>query len=276
MNKFGGLWTEIKLEAVRRYLKFYCQALKNQHFDLIYIDVRAGSGKCQISEGIGDTLIDGSAKIALDTDPGFQEFHFIEEDPINFQELQNLSQSYPDKNINLHNEDANEVISNICSSINWKKNRAVIFIDPYGLEIKWPLIETIAKTEAMDVWYFFPLSGIYRQAARQLAAVDEGKEKLLTEVLGTSEWKNAFYEQTIQSDFFDVEESMERTAELNDIVQFIKEERLGKTFSAVRGPRLLPDSGGPKRFALFFAVANPNKRAIQISTDVADYILNMQ
>lgn len=276
MDTYGGPWTEIKLEAVKRYLKFYCQALKNQHFDLIYIDVCAGSGKCQIPEGDGQTLIDGSAKIALDTDPGFQEFHFIEEDPINYQELQNLSQSYPDRNINLHNEDANAAISSICNQIDWKRNRAVIFIDPYGLEIKWPLIETIAKTKAMDMWYFFPLSGIYRQAARKLVAVDEGKEKILTEVLGTSEWKNAFYEQTIQSDFFVVGESMERTAEVNDIVQFIKEERLGKTFSAVRGPRLLPDSGGPKRFALFFAVANPSKRAIQISTNVADYILKMQ
>lgn len=275
MNTFGGPWTEIKLETVKSYLKFYCQALKSQPFDLIYIDVCAGTGKCQIPTGGGTTYIDGSAKIALDTNPGFKEFHFIEQDPLKFKELEKLSLNYPDKTINLHNKDANEVITSICNRINWKKYRAVIFIDPFGLEIKWPLIEVIANTKAIDMWYFFSISGIYRQAAKKLIAVDQGKEKLITEVLGTSEWKDAFYEQAIQSDFFEVGDSMERTAGVNDIVQYIKEERLGKIFSSVRGPRMLPDSGA-KRYALFFAIANPNQRAIEISTKVADYIFKMR
>lgn len=275
MDAFGGPWTEIKLDAVKSYLKFYCQALKNTPFDLIYIDVCAGTGKCQISNSGGTTHIDGSAKIALDTYPGFQEFHFIEQDPIKFEALNKLTSKYSDKNINLYNKDANKVITNICDQINWKKNRAVIFIDPFGLEIKWPLIEEIANTEAMDMWYFFSISGIYRQAAKKLAAVDKGKEKLVTEVLGTNKWKDAFYEQTIQQDFFEVGDSMERTVGVNDIVQYIKEKRLGKIFSAVRGPRMLPDIGA-KRYALFFAIANPNKRAIEISTKVADYIIKMR
>lgn len=275
MNTFGGPWTVIKLEAVKSYLKFYCQALNSQPFDLIYIDVCAGTGKCQISDSSGTTDIDGSAKIALDINPGFQEFHFIEQDPIKFEELKTLSSNYPNKNINHHNEDANEVISSICSQINWKKNRAVIFIDPFGLEIKWPLIEEIANTKAIDMWYFFSISGIYRQAAKKLAAVDQGKDKLVTEVLGTDDWKNAFYEQTAQGDFFENGTPMERTADVNDIIQYIKENRLGRTFPAVRGPRILPDRGAP-RYALFFATANPNQRAIDLSTKVADYILKMR
>ena len=270
MKTFGGPWTIIKLEAVKKYLKFYCQALKSQPFNLIYIDVCTGSGKCQISRNSNINNINGSAKIALDTEPGSHEFYFIEKDISQFSDLEELKSFYPNKKINLHNNDANEVIFNICNKINWNENRAVIFVDPFGLEIKWSLIEEIAKTKAMDMWYFFSISGIYRQAANNFSKISKGKEKLLTEVLGTDEWKNDLYKQAAQGDFFSNGTSMERKAGTDDIVKYVKE-RLGEIFPAVTAPLLLPDVVNV-RYALFFAVANP--KAVALSIKVADYILN--
>ena len=43
-QKFGGVWTIQKLDAVESYLKAYTTALKKQNFHLIYIDAFAGSG----------------------------------------------------------------------------------------------------------------------------------------------------------------------------------------------------------------------------------------
>src|SRR5690606_41679286 len=41
---FGGPWTEEKLDRVTRYLQAYTTALKNQPFQLMYIDAFAGTG----------------------------------------------------------------------------------------------------------------------------------------------------------------------------------------------------------------------------------------
>ena len=41
---FGGVWTEQKLERVAKYLRAYTTALKNQPFELLYIDAFAGTG----------------------------------------------------------------------------------------------------------------------------------------------------------------------------------------------------------------------------------------
>ncbi|WP_375494674.1 hypothetical protein [uncultured Nostoc sp.] len=40
---------------------------------------------------------------------------------------------------------------------NWRSNRAVLFLDPFGMQIPWSTIEAIAHTEAIDLWYLFPL-----------------------------------------------------------------------------------------------------------------------
>ena len=41
---FGGPWTQEKLEILRQYLDTYTTVLKNQPFNLTYIDAFAGSG----------------------------------------------------------------------------------------------------------------------------------------------------------------------------------------------------------------------------------------
>ena len=69
---FGGPWTQEKLEILRRYLDAYTTALKNQPFDLWYIDAFAGSGWYR-DQGVDpssaygdfDELRQGSATIAL-------------------------------------------------------------------------------------------------------------------------------------------------------------------------------------------------------------------
>ncbi len=49
-QKFGGPWSLLKLEVVESYLKAFCTALKQQRFDLVYIDAFAGSGSFSYGE----------------------------------------------------------------------------------------------------------------------------------------------------------------------------------------------------------------------------------
>ena len=46
--RFGGPWTQEKLDILRRYLDTYATALKNQPFTLAYIDAFAGASTMQI------------------------------------------------------------------------------------------------------------------------------------------------------------------------------------------------------------------------------------
>lgn len=43
-NKFGGSWTVSKLHVLQQYLTAYLNVMKNQPFDLVYIDGICGIG----------------------------------------------------------------------------------------------------------------------------------------------------------------------------------------------------------------------------------------
>ena len=88
MTTFGGSWTQEKLDILRAYLDAYTTALKDQPFQLIYVDAFAGEGFWRpgsdyMSEEYGEfaDLLKGSAAIALEIqDKPFDRLVFIEKD----------------------------------------------------------------------------------------------------------------------------------------------------------------------------------------------------
>lgn len=269
---WGGAWTEIKVEVLSKYLRFYTLALKNKYWwNRIYIDAFAGTGQCEIRDGEGSKIIDGSAKRALDNSPPFQKLIFIEADGKRHKELKELCSHYPEKEIEIFESDANKKIQEICISTNWNNNRAVLFLDPYGMETDWSTIEAIAKTKAIDLWYLFPLSGFYRNLPRQKKAQDQSKIDSLNKLLGTNEWESFYTEQqNFTPDLFlQSEPDMVRENDWKDLSEFVKD-RLERIFVAVTHPLILPIKGAPQ-FALFFAVSN--KAAIGPGMRAANWIL---
>ena len=81
-RSFGGQWTREKLEILRRYLDAYTTALKNQPFNLVYVDAFAGPGNWrpgssydEVDYGEYNDMLKGSPQIALDVvDKPFDEF----------------------------------------------------------------------------------------------------------------------------------------------------------------------------------------------------------
>ncbi|GAI54351.1 unnamed protein product, partial [marine sediment metagenome] len=61
-----------------------------------------------------------------------------------------------------------------CNNYKWQNNRAVLFLDPYGMQVNWETIKAIANTEAIDLWYLFPF-GI---GVNRLLQKDAGKMPL--------------------------------------------------------------------------------------------------
>jgi three-Cys-motif partner protein len=133
-------------------------------------------------------------------------------------------------------------------------------------------LKEIAETQVIDVWYLFPLSGLYRQAARQMVNVDESKAAAIDRCLGTTAWREAFYRADLNTDLFGDDPLLTRHADVDVIESFVRE-RLETIFPKVLPPLRLPKNGAPL-FSLFFAVSNPSGRAIGVATRIAKHILD--
>lgn len=169
-----------------------------------------------------------------------------------------------------------EALNEIIQKTPWRSTRGVLFLDPYGMTVRWDTLQKVAATKALDVWYLFPLSAVYRQAAIDFNKVDEGKAAALDSVLGTTEWRTAFYSESQQESLLDVGKSgARRTAGPAEITSFVHA-RLCEIFKGwVSSPILLPERGGPPMFALFFAVSNPAEPAVKLSKKAADHLFDM-
>lgn len=272
-NRFGGFWTELKLQVLREYLGFYTQALKAQPFQLVYIDAFAGTGRCHVKASNGDgRTIDGSARIALDCSPPFARYHFIEQKRKHVDELRALIAVHPNGGrATLTAHSASDMLPPLLTGYDWTKTRGVLFLDPFGLQCDWSLLQRIANTRALDVFFLVSLSGLYRQAAVNARDIDHGKAAKLTAFLGTPDWRSAIYTRE-QGDLFDAP-SVSRAQGWQDILRFTTE-RLRMLFPYVSDPSVLGTANGAPLFALYFAVANPAKPALGLASRVSREILS--
>lgn len=279
-HSFGGAWTEIKLEILNAYLEFYTTALKNQGFELLYIDAFAGSGSRteQIPEAPifaedEKTLVhDGSAKIALNIAPQFDRYLFIDKNQERYEQLKILRDLFPDTYIRVTNDDANIVIQNMANRPIWQSNnyRGVIFLDPYGNNVEWKTLEAISSTQSFDVWFLFPLSGVYRQTPTDFRKIEDYKRENLNKLFGTNSWEEAFYRRHEEHDFFSKIEKVERI-KIKEIENWIKG-RLREYFYYVSNPLVLPQQGA-QLFSLFFCISNRSNKAVGLALKAANHIL---
>ncbi|WP_095445677.1 three-Cys-motif partner protein TcmP [Ochrobactrum quorumnocens] len=287
-HEFGGQHTEIKLELVEKYLKTYTSALKNTFNHLWYIDAFAGSGSRTVrTEARGGDLLEepipekienrrGSARIALDVFPHFTRLIFIEQNPNYCSVLNELKNENPHRDIHVVNGNANEVLQTHINKVNWSGCRAVLFLDPYGMEVEWKTLEAIARTQAIDVWFLFPLSGLYRQAARNLSDIDDVKRRALTRMLGTDKWEDELYSKvppaTDLLGLLTAGDVRQRNADVAGLEQYVKQ-RLETIFPLVSVPFPLPAKEKPQRFSLFFAASNRSPKALGLAKKFANHIL---
>lgn len=290
---FGGPDTAKKLHCLKEYLRAFSIALRNQQFGCVFIDAFAGSGtRTEVAPALplfGEEFAEpqeittpGSARIAIDTDPPLHSIVLIEEDASRFAELERLAADHPDRGIIVRRGDANDYVQRLCTRTAWRERkngrrgiRGVIFLDPYGMEVSWQTVEAIAKTEALDCWYFFPLSGLYRNAPHDPAKLDAGKQTSLDRVLGASDWRTRWYEhQTLTKDLLETQAEAVRRTDVDAIEAYVKE-RLESVFKGgVLDPVRLRHRNGPPLASLFFAISNPSPAAVKLATDIASHILN--
>ena len=284
-RNFGGDWTTEKLERIRKYLSAYTTIMKDRNFHFAYIDAFAGTGYRtyrrdndpnelmfpEIAEQEVQEFLDGSARIALQVEPRFRKYMLIEKDENRFAELQKLKAEFPSDDIDLIQSDANEYLKSLCSK-NWIRHqrRAVLFLDPYGMEVEWQTIAMIANTQAIDLWILFPLGIAVNRLLKRDGDVDTIVRQKLNRFFGTTDWYDTFYEIVANPTLFGEEIVIQKTSDFQSIGQYFVE-RLQTIFTGVaRNPLPLCNSKNNPLYLLCFAAGNPKgaPTAVKIAQDI--------
>ncbi len=281
--QFGGNWTEEKLERVRKYLSAYATIMNKQPFRFAYIDAFAGAGYRTLKESENSSelmfpemleFLDGSARVALKVEPQFDTYIFIEKDKDRFSKLEKLKDDFPHlrDRIELVRADGNTHVQNLCS-YNWlsSRRRAVLFLDPYGMEVKWQTIEAIANTKAIDLWLLFPLGVAVNRLLRRDGQIDEGIRNILDQFFGTKDWFNEFYKESETPSLFENLPSQQKVDNWDAIEHYFIE-RLDSVFTEVaKNPLRLYNSRNIPLYLLCFAAGNP--RGASTAVGIAEHIL---
>lgn len=291
-HAFGGDWTEDKLARVRGYLGAYTTIFtaneRARHFRTTYVDAFAGTG-ARSSPAAGaearrraegslfeDAEADpearsfkrGSARAALEVEPAFGSYVFVDRNPDHAKQLRRLGEEFPDKmgRIFVEAADANAFLQRWCAETDWGANRAVVFLDPYGMQVDWSTIEAIAATEGIDLWVLFPLGQAVNRLLTRRRIPEGALADRLTRHLGTDAWKEEFYRATdaesdeAQPSMFEeleAERGILKTATLEAIGDFFVR-RLGEIFPGVApNPLMLTNSRNVPIYLLCFAAGNP-------------------
>ncbi len=297
-RSFGGEWTEKKLRVLENYLEAYLTIMHQnptakRFFNTTYLDGFAGTGRRyakqdsspnigqiplaelrpELDEQIAQEFVEyeGSVLRALQSGKygGFDRYIFIETDKAAIERLQILKQEFPEKNIDIVNQDANSYIPQWCQSLG-KYERAVVFLDPFGLQVCWASIEAIARTEKIDLWLLTPLGTILRMLPRA-SQPSQAFINTLTRFFGTETWQDAFYTSTGQSKLFEEEsDDMQRITGVKQVAGYFME-RLKQVFRHVlEEPMVLRNSKNSPIYMLCFAASNPKggQTALKIARDI--------
>ena len=294
-HRFGGDWTQTKLDVLKEYLAAYTKALKDKPsadntFRKAYIDAFAGTGTRtarerdtssapgtllfpDLNEPAPQKLLEGSAKLALQVEPRFEKYIFIERSPERCQQLESLKQEFPAlaDDIDVRQGEANEVIQKLCAPLDkWKSRRAVLFLDPYGMQVEWKTIEAVAATKAIDLWLLVPLGmGMNRLAPKSGKLPDSWRQRM-DAFLGTTNCYDEFYKVETKPTLFG--DSPVQVKASMDVMARYFNNRLKQVFAGVaEEPGVLWNSANNPLYLLCFAVGN--ERGKDIALRIANHLL---
>jgi len=121
------------------------------------------------------------------------------------------------------------------------------------MEVEWKTLQAVAATRAIDVWFLFPLAGLYRQATRRLTDIDEHKRAALTRMFGSDHWGEELYPTLQKTDLFgQFKDERRRLANVTGLETYVKK-RLETIFPKVLKPLALPINTKLSAFPCFCA-----------------------
>ena len=255
-------------------------------YRLHYLDAFAGTGEIPVVStdmpllsGLQDasTVMEGSARRALSVHIPFSRYVFADAKKKHTIELERLVESFPEwkGRIEIAHGDANVVVSNFCKSLGGN-DRALVFLDPFGNQVRWDTLEVLAQTKKVDLWYLFPAwLGVARQVKSNGIILSEA-ESSIDQMFGPHDWsQEAVTEQiSAQHDMFEAEVSDRQKIATADGITRYMIKCMGGLFGKGVSQKWIPlGRNGRHYYSLLFACANPRDSAITLSLKVVNHIM---
>jgi|SRR5690554_3247660 len=216
-SEWGGSWTEKKLEAFSKYVWSYLTIMKKHpYWKTIYFDGFAGSGsrekekselfiELKLTEE-DERVYKSSAErvLSIKDDLTFDYYYFIDTKKSSIQKLEaklNSIEASKGKALAFRTGDSNKWLKELARTLKTKKYSALIFLDPFGMQIDWDSIESLKDTRS-DIWILVPTGVIVNRLLDK-----KGELKFLKKLqsffgLKEEEIRQEFYQTEVQETFF--------------------------------------------------------------------------
>ena len=254
-----GYWSVLKLEILKKYAAAYTRIMRAQtdpdlHYS--YIDAFSGAGT-HIVKKTGEP-VPGSPLNALDVDPPFQHFHFIDLDATR---LSYLSGEIGDRSdVAVYEGDCNTIlIEKVFPNVLYENyRRALCVLDPYGLHLNWKVISEAGRMRSIEIFLNFPIADMNRNVLwHKPDEVDSEAAARMTAFWGDESWKRIAYIPSKQQSLFGADELDLLKTESQTIAEAFRR-RLQEIagFTYVPPPIPMRNSNNATVYYLFFASRN--------------------
>jgi three-Cys-motif partner protein len=180
------IWSEEKLDYLKRYIYAFTTSLKNKFPEINYIDLFCGPGKNYIKGD--DRYVDGSPIIALKTLNPFDNYIFNDSDEKIINVLKNRTSKFKSK-IHFLNKDCNEILDDILDIIN-PNSRNLLFIDPTGIDLHFNTLKSLSEKITTDILMLFPFGIGIKRNAKQMIKTKNNKFLKFIGILDINELLN--------------------------------------------------------------------------------------
>src|SRR5262249_38078125 len=136
-----------------------------------------------------------SPLIALNTEPPFREYHFIDLDGEKVEHLRGLVADRP--NVHVHHGDCNRImLEEVLPNVQYKDyRRGLCLLDPYGLDWNWEVIPAAGQMGTIDLFLNFPVMDMNRNVFwHRPDKVDASDIARMDAFWGDHSWRGAAYE----------------------------------------------------------------------------------
>ena len=258
-------WSKDKLDLLNDYLVAYARIMQSQKEargwlrGFAYVDAFASVGGYLDPETGG--YVDGSPVVALKCDPPFDRFWFIELSRARLDRLrQETSALTAGRDVHYERGEANRVlVEKVIPNVRYADyQRGFVFLDPYGLEVRWDTVCQLAAAKSFDVFMNLSTMGIARLLNKRRLPTGAQRQPL-DAIIGNGEWVDALY--STQLDLFG-DQHTTRPHIRHEHIAAAYTERVRKLFPYVSEPVVMKNSKGASLYVLFLDSHNPTAMRI--------------
>lgn len=264
-----GPWSVVKNDILEEYSKSYLTIMhkQSQFRDILYVDAFAGA--TENIERSTNIPMPGSAKRALSLNPGFTEYYFFDKDEARVADLNSLAVGR--SNVVVMQGDGNMLTRELAAKrLQYDQyRRALVFLDPYGMDLDWETVRLLGETKSADVAINFPIMDINRNSVRRNESTILGNSAHeMTRLWGSDEWRASFYGPHPNLSIWDEQPRVKKVKHI-DIVNAYRNRLMSEGgYKDVTKPLLMPNKTGAPLY--YILMASNNSTAIKIMNHILD------